>query len=207
MAKYSMDDVGSSCHVHSSIWDATGHTSVTADGAGAHGMSGAFQSYVAGMLTTAREFSLLFAPTVNSYKRYQPGSWAPTAVAWGGDNRTCGLRLVGHGSGMRVETRIPGADANPYLAFAGVIAGGLHGIEKGLSLEEPFVGNAYESTTVPRIPWNIVEAIDLLEGSVVAREAFGELAHHHMVTTAKHEWSNFNKTVTDWELRRNFERW
>jgi glutamine synthetase len=207
MAKYSMADVGSSCHVHSSIWDSTGHTSITADGSGSHGMSGVFRSYLAGMLSTAREFSLLFAPTVNSYKRYQPGSWAPTAVAWGSDNRTCGLRLVGHGAGMRVETRIPGADANPYLAFAGVIAGGLHGIEQGLTLEEPFVGNAYESTSVPRIPWNIVEAIDLLEGSQVAKAAFGELAHHHMVTSAKHEWSYFNKTVTDWELRRNFERW
>ena len=207
MAKYSMDDVGSSCHVHASIWDATTDTSATADPAGRNGMSAPFRSYLAGMLATAREFSLLFAPTVNSYKRYQPGSWAPTAVAWGSDNRTCGLRLVGHGSGMRVETRIPGADANPYLAFAGAIAGGLHGIEQGLTLEDPFVGNAYESTSVARIPWNIVEAIDLLEGSQAAKDSFGELAHSHLVTTARHEWSYFNKTVTDWELRRNFERW
>ena len=207
MAKYSMNDVGSSCHVHSSIWDTATDHSVTADTAGTYGMSVPFQSYLAGMLSTAREFSWLFAPTVNSYKRYQPGSWAPTAVAWGSDNRTCGLRLVGHGSGMRVETRIPGADANPYLAFAAVIAGGLHGIESGLTLEQPFIGNAYESTSVARIPWNIVEAIELLEGSQVAKDSFGALAHSHMVTTAKHEWSYFNKTVTDWELRRNFERW
>ena len=211
MAKYTMDDVGSSCHIHSSIWDAASDKSVTADPDGSHGgnhgMSHSFRHYLAGMLATAREFAWMFAPTVNSYKRYQPGSWAPTAVAWGSDNRTCGLRLVGHGSGMRVETRIPGADANPYLAFAAVIAGGLHGIDKRLELEDPFVGNAYESTTVERIPWNIVEAIDLLEGSKAAKDAFGELAHDHMVTTAKHEWSYFNKTVTDWELRRNFERW
>ena len=149
----------------------------------------------------------MFAPTVNSYKRYQPGSWAPTAVAWGRDNRTCGLRLVGHGAGTRVETRIPGADANVYLAFAAVIAGGLHGIEQGLTLDAPFEGNAYESKDVPRIPWNLVEAIELLDQSVVAKAAFGDDVHHHMVTTARHEWSQFNKAVTDWELRRNFERW
>lgn len=149
----------------------------------------------------------MFAPTVNSYKRYQLGSWAPTAVAWGADNRTCGLRLVGHGQGLRVESRIPGADANPYLAFAAVIAGGLHGIEAGLELEAPFQGNAYESKEVPRIPWNIVEAIDLLKNSAAAKAAFGEEVVHHMVTTAEHEWLSFNKTVTDWELRRNFERW
>lgn len=205
MAKWSMDDVGSSCHVHSSIWD--GETSRCAGTDGPYGMSGAFASYVAGMVGTAQELSWLFAPTVNSYKRYQLGSWAPTAVAWGTDNRTCGLRVVGHGPGMRVESRVPGADANPYLAFAGVIAGGLHGIEHGLTLEAPFAGNAYESKDVPRIPWNIVEAIELLEASAVARNAFGDDVLHHFVTTARHEWMSFNKTVTDWELRRNFERW
>ncbi len=207
MAKYTMDDVGSSCHIHSSIWESATDRSVTADANAAHGMSPKFQSYLAGMLSTAREFSWLFAPTVNSYKRYQPGSWAPTAVAWGSDNRTCGMRLVGHGAAMRVESRIPGADANPYLAFAAVIAGGLHGIERELTLEAPFEGNAYESATVPRIPWNIVEAIDLLKRSDVAKSAFGEEVVHHLVTTAEHEWSQFNKAVTDWELRRNFERW
>ena len=205
MAKWSMDDVGSSCHVHSSIWE--GDASRCAGTDGPYGMSAVFASYVAGMVATAREMSWLFAPTVNSYKRYQLGSWAPTAVAWGTDNRTCGLRVVGHGSGMRVESRIPGADANPYLAFAGVIAGGLHGIERGLALNAPFSGNAYESKDVPRIPWNIVEAIDLLEGSPVAQHAFGDDVLHHFVTTARHEWLSFNKTVTDWELRRNFERW
>ena len=207
MAKYSMNDVGSSCHVHASLWDASTDRSVTADASGTYGMSERFRQYLAGMIATAREFSWMFAPTVNSYKRYQPGSWAPTAVAWGMDNRTCGLRLVGRGAALRVETRIPGADANPYLAFAAVIAGGLHGIENNLPLESPFEGNAYESTSVERIPWNIVQAIDLLEHSDAARHAFGQLAHEHMVTTAKHEWAYFNKTVTDWELRRNFERW
>ena len=108
---------------------------------------------------------------------------------------------------MRVETRVPGADANPYLAFAGVIAGGLHGIENQLELEPAFVGNAYESKSVTRIPWNIVEAIERLEASAAAQAAFGDDVVHHFLTTAKHEWMQFNKTVTDWELRRNFERW
>lgn len=206
MAKYTMSDVGSSCHIHTSLWDSETDTP-SAPGEGPHHLSPAFASYLAGMIATAREMSWMFAPTVNSYKRYQPGSWAPTAVAWGRDNRTCGLRLVGHGGGTRVESRIPGADANPYLAFAAVIAGGLHGIEQGLSLEDPFVGNAYESKEVARIPWNIVEAIELLDQSVVAKSAFGDDVHHHMVTTARHEWMQFNKAVTDWELRRNFERW
>ena len=206
MAKYTMDDVGSSCHVHSSLWNLADDTAAD-PGDGAHGMSAAFSSYLAGMVATAREFSWLFAPTVNSFKRYQLGSWAPTAVAWGIDNRTCGLRVAGHGSGLRVESRIPGADANPYLAFAGVIAGGLHGIEQGLTLEAPFVGNAYESKDVARIPWNIVESIELLETSEAAKTAFGDDVLHHFVTTARHEWMQFNKAVTDWELRRNFERW
>jgi glutamine synthetase len=206
MAKYSMADVGSSCHIHSSLWSLDGDRPAS-PGDGDHHLSPTFASYLAGMITTAQELSWMFAPTVNSYKRYQPGSWAPTAVAWGRDNRTCGLRLVGHGPGTRVETRIPGADANVYLAFAAVIAGGLHGIEQGLTLDAPFQGNAYESKEVPRIPWNIVEAIELLENSSVAKSAFGDDVHHHMVTTARHEWSQFNKAVTDWELRRNFERW
>ena len=207
MAKYTMDDVGSSCHVHSSLWNLADDSAADADSADPHKMSAPFEQYLAGMLSTAREFSWLFAPTVNSFKRYQPGSWAPTAVAWGMDNRTCGLRIAGHGSGLRVESRIPGADANPYLAFAGVIAGGLHGLQQGLALEAPFVGNAYESKDVPRIPWNIVESIELLEGSDAAVAAFGEDVVHHFVTTARHEWMQFNKAVTDWELRRNFERW
>jgi glutamine synthetase len=207
MAKYSMADVGSSCHVHSSIWDAETGRSVVAGEGGPAGMSTLFSQYLAGNLATAKEFSWLFAPTVNSYKRYQPGSWAPTAVAWGTDNRTCGFRMVGHGQGMRVETRVPGADANPYLAFAGVVAGGLHGIENKLELEAPFAGNAYESKVVPRIPWNIVEAIESMEGSTAAQAAFGDDVVYHFITTAKHEWAQFNTAVTDWELRRNFERW
>lgn len=206
MAKYDFADTGSSCHIHSSLWSLDGETAVFDDHHGPHGMSETFQHYLAGQIATAREFSLLWAPTINSYKRFQLGSWAPTGVGWGIDNRTLGFRKVGHGKGTRVECRIPGADANSYFAFAGAIAGGLHGIRNKMELGEPFVGNGYEAPDIPRIPWSIVEAIDLWERSEVARECFGDDVHHHILTMAKAEWMSFNQTVTDWELRRYFER-
>jgi glutamine synthetase len=143
---------------------------------------------------------------VNSYKRYQPESWAPTALAWGRDNRTCGFRIVGHGPSLRVESRIPGADCNPYLAFAATIAAGLHGIEAGLEPPPPLAGNAYATAGVETVPRSIVEAIEALEGSELARRAFGEEVHHHLVNTARQEWLAFCASVTDWELRRNFEQ-
>jgi glutamine synthetase len=206
MAKYDFADTGSSCHIHSSLWSLDGETSVFDDHHGPHGMSETFQQYLAGQIATAREFSLLWAPTINSYKRFQLGSWAPTGVGWGIDNRTLGFRKVGHGKGTRVECRIPGADANSYFAFAGAIAGGLHGIRNKMELGEPFVGNGYEAPDIPRIPWSIVEAIELWERSEVARECFGDDVHHHILTMAKAEWMAFNQTVTDWEMRRYFER-
>ena len=206
MAKYDMDEVGSSCHVHSSLWDTKGLTSLMWDEAGQHNMSTDFRHWLGGLVHCSRELTLLFAPTVNSYKRYQPDSWAPTAVAWGLDNRTCGLRLVGHGQGYRVESRIPGADVNSYLAFAGVIAAGLWGIEHELDPGDPFVGNAYTDPSVGRIPSTLVEAIELFRHSDVAKAAFGEDVHHHILNTAEQEWAAFNRTVTDWELRRNFEQ-
>ena len=126
----------------------------------------------------------MFAPTVNSYKRYQPESWAPTALAWGRDNRTCGFRLVGHGQGFRIESRIPGADCNPYLAFAATIAAGLHGIENKIEPPPMLVGNAYEAPDIPHVPWNIVDAISEFERSEVATRAFGEAVHQHLVHTA-----------------------
>ena len=147
-----------------------------------------------------------FAPYVNSYRRYVPDSWAPTAVAWGEDNRTCGFRTVGSGSSRRVESRIPGADVNPYLALAAAIAGGLWGIEHELELEPAFTGNAYQATELPRIPSTLAEAIDGLAGSEVAAEAFGPEVHHHLLNTARQEWAAANRVVTDWELARNFER-
>ena len=146
------------------------------------------------------------APTVNSYRRYVPGSWAPTAAVYGEDNRTCGFRLVGHGAGRRVESRIPGADVNPYLVLAGAIAAGLYGIDHELEPGDPYPVNAYEATDVPRIPSTLVEAIDALRHSEVALEAFGPDVHHHLLNTAEQEWLASNRHVTDWELARNFER-
>ncbi|MBP7628881.1 MAG: glutamine synthetase [Acidimicrobiales bacterium] len=206
MAKYAMDEVGSSCHIHSSVWDREGARSLMWDEAAPHHLSDTFRHWLGGLVHASRELSLLFAPTVNSYKRFQPDSWAPTAVAWGLDNRTCGLRLVGHGQGYRVESRIPGADVNSYLAFAGVIAAGLWGIEHQLDPGEPFVGNAYTDPDVAHIPSTLVESIDLFRGSEVARWAFGDEVHHHILNTAEQEWASFNRAVTDWELRRNFEQ-
>jgi glutamine synthetase len=206
MAKWTMADVGSSCHIHASLWNADGSASVSGDDSRPSHMSVRFERFLAGLLATHQDLALTLAPTVNSYKRFQLGSWAPTAVVWGRDNRTCGLRAVGHGSGTRIETRVPGADANPYIAMAGVIAGGLHGIEKKLKLPPAFQGNAYEATDIPRIPWNIVEATARWRSSEVARQAFGADVHHHLLNLAEQEWQHFNKAVTDWELRRNFER-
>lgn len=206
MAKPTMADVGSSCHLHASLWDERGATSVFDDPSRPHGMSETFEHFLAGMIATARDFSLLWAPTVNSYRRFQPGSWAPTGISWGIDNRTLGFRKVGLGPSTRIESRIPGADANSYLAFAGVIAGGLHGIRQGLALGEPFSGNGYQAADMERIPWNLPDAIDLWRSSSIARECFGEEVHHWILRSAESEWEAFNQSVTDWELIRYFER-
>jgi glutamine synthetase len=206
MAKWTMADVGSSCHIHASLWNADGSAPASADPTRLSRMSEPFEHFMAGVLATHADFSVTLAPTVNSYKRFQLGSWAPTALVWGRDNRTCGLRAVGEGTGTRIETRVPGADANPYIAMAGVIAGGMHGIEHQLPLEAPFTGNAYEATDVPRIPWNIVEAIERWRDSAAARQSFGDDVHFHLQHSAEQEWRQFNAAVTDWEVRRNFER-
>ena len=210
MAKWTMDDVGSSCHVHTSLWDAESGDPLMADGSGSashpSGLSTVGRRFLAGQLHAARELAWMAAPTVNSYRRYVPGSWAPTAVVYGEDNRTCGFRLVGHGAGRRVESRIPGADVNPYLVLAGAIAAGLYGIDHELEPGEPFARNAYEATDVTRIPSTLVEAIDELRRSPVALEAFGPDVRHHLLNTAEQEWAASNRYVTDWELARNFER-
>ncbi len=216
MAKWDMNDAGSSCHIHSSLWTMDGETALF-DGHNEHdhesgpdhdhhGMSTIFRHYLAGLIATSQEFALLWAPTINSYKRFQPASWAPTGIGWGVDNRTLGYRLVGHGKGTRVECRIPGSDANSYLAFAGILAGGLYGIRNALELGDPFDGNGYEAKDIPRIPWNIRDAIELWENSTIAKECFGDDVHHHILTAAKGEWMAFNQAVTDWELRRYWER-
>jgi glutamine synthetase len=215
MAKWTMDDVGSSCHVHTSLWDAESGDPLmapTTDGHGGgdeshpSGLSAVGRHFLAGQLHAARQLAWMAAPTVNSYRRYVPGSWAPTAAVYGEDNRTCGFRLVGHGAGRRVESRIPGADVNPYLVLAAAIAAGLYGIDHELEPGDPYPVNAYEATDVPRIPSTLVEAIAELRDSPVALEAFGPDVHHHLLNTAEQEWLASNRHVTDWELARNFER-
>ncbi len=206
MAKWSITEVGSSCHVHASVWDAQSGAPLMGGDEGPSQLSQVGRQFVAGLLAGARQLTWLWAPYVNSYKRYVPGSWAPTAAVWGVDNRTCGFRLVGHGEARRVECRIPGADVNPYLALAAIIAAGLWGVEHGLELAAPFEGNAYNATDVPRVPSTLVEAIAELESSPIAVHAFGNDVHHHLLNTARQEWIRSNMTVTDWELGRNFER-
>jgi len=206
MAKWSMAEVGSSCHIHASVWDADSGASLMAGDDAPSALSEVGRQFVAGLIDSARQLTWLWAPYVNSYKRYVPGSWAPTAAVWGVDNRTCGFRLVGHGESRRVECRIPGADVNPYLALAGILAAGLWGVEQGLALPPPFEGNAYRATDVARVPTTLVEAIAELESSPVAAHAFGDDVHHHLLNTARQEWVRANQTVTDWELGRNFER-
>src|SRR6478735_5461296 len=200
MAKYDERE-GNSCHIHLSFRGKDG-SAVMADG---EGMSPMAEAFVAGQLAHMAELTLLFAPNVNSYKRYQVGSFAPTAIKWGYDNRTCAFRLVGHGLGLRLENRVPGGDVNPYLAVAGIIAAGLDGIDRGLTLEPPFEGNAYETDT-DRVPDSLAAAAALWSGSAWVRETFGEEVQAHYANMARVELDAFNRTVTDWERRRNFER-
>ena len=207
MAKWSMAEAGSSCHIHSSVWDADGSESLMWDDQDPDHMSETFRHYLGGLMSTAREMAWMFAPSVNSYKRYQAESWAPTAIAVGADNRTCGFRMIGEHKSFRIESRIPGADVNPYLAFAATIAGGLHGIENKIEPPDIFRGNAYEAKDVERVPSSLHEAIACFEGSEVARGVFGDFVFEHLLNTARQEQSIFdNNVVTDWELTRYFER-
>jgi glutamine synthetase len=192
---------GNSCHIHLSLRGEDG-TAVFADG---HEFSDTFNHFLAGQLACLRELTLFFAPNINSYKRFAKGSFAPTAVAWGKDNRTCSMRVVGHGSSLRVENRLAGGDVNPYLAIAAMIAAGLHGIENELSLEDEFVGNAYEADK-PHVPTNLREAQELFAESEAARNAFGVDVVEHYLNMARVEIEAFEAAVTDWERYRNFER-
>ena len=203
MAKYDERE-GNSCHIHLSLRGTDGST-VFADDGREGGHSDVFDHFLAGVQATLRELTYFYAPNINSYKRFQPGSFAPTAIAWGRDNRTCALRVVGHGSGLRVENRVPGGDVNQYLAVAALIAGGLYGIEHELELEPRFDGNAYASDKA-RVPTTLVEARELLLGSAVARAAFGDEVVEHYAHAAQVEVDAFNRAVTDWELIRGFER-
>jgi glutamine synthetase len=190
---------GNSCHIHCSLQNEDGSGSVFADD------ETTFHRFVAGQLACLRELTLFFAPQVNSYKRFVEGSFAPTAVAWGHDNRTCSMRVVGHGQGLRVENRLPGADVNPYLALAAMIAAGLHGIDNELPLEAPFEGNAYEADK-EHVPHTMYAARDLFAESQVARDAFGQEVVDHYLNRAKVELDAFEAAVTDWEKFRGFER-
>lgn len=204
MAKPNERD-GNSCHIHLSLRGQDDST-IFWEGEGKEGKrSKLYDHFIAGVLTTMREFTLFYAPNINSYKRFAYGSFAPTTVAWGVDNRTCSVRVVGHGAGARMENRLPGGDANPYLALSAMMAGGLYGIEHKLTLEEMTVGNAYDSDK-PQVPHTLREARDALDQSHIAREVFGEEVVKHYVHNADIELRAFDAAVTDWELRRGFER-
>ena len=200
MAKYDERE-GNSCHVHMSLRGQDGSMVFdTGDGP-----TTLFEQFVAGVQATMYDFTLLYAPNINSYKRFAEGSFAPTAIAWGRDNRTCSLRVVGHGAGLRVENRLPGGDMNPYLGLAGMLAGGLHGIDNELELEPPMEGNAYESDK-RHVPHTLQEARDAFAASDVARSAFGDPVVDHYLNAADVELTAFNAAVTDWERFRGFER-
>jgi glutamine synthetase len=197
MAKPHHEWIGNSCHIHASLWR---------DGDNAFaGESPVFKQFLAGQIAGLKELAIFVAPTVNSYKRYAAGSWAPTTLAWGHDNRTCGFRIVGHGGSVRAETRIPGGDVNPYLGFAALLAAGLHGIENELELPPPLEGNAYESDA-ERFPGSLYDAIDELERGELARAAFGDDVVDHYLNYARAEQRLFDSVVTGYERERMFER-
>ncbi len=202
------DREGNSCHIHLSLREADADGGLARPilaGDGTSGMSRLGEQFLAGQIAAMREFSLLYAPNINSYKRFVPGSFAPTAVRWGVDNRTCALRLVGHGPSLRAENRVPGGDVNPYLAVAGMIAAGLHGIDSELTLEDAYAGNAYADGG-PRMPHTLRDALELWENSELAKQAFGPEVVAHYANYARVELTAFDAAVTDWELRRGFER-
>ncbi|GAA3575137.1 glutamine synthetase family protein [Amycolatopsis ultiminotia] len=202
MAKYNERE-GNSCHIHLSLRSASGDPVLAGDSE--HGFSPLMEHFLAGQLAALRELTGFFAPNINSYKRFVRGSFAPTAIAWGTDNRTCALRVVGHGESLRVENRVPGGDVNPYLAVAALVAAGLHGIENELPLEPEFSGNAYASGK-PAVPSTLGEAAAALDRSQIARDAFGDDVVDHYLNAARVELEAFERTVTDWERIRGFER-
>ena len=203
MAKPSMTEPGSSCHIHTSLWQ--GGRNVFWDAKRKTG-SKLFRQFLGGLLKYSRELCLFFAPTINSYKRYQSASWAPTKLAWAFDNRTVGFRVVGAGNSFRIENRMPGADANPYLAFAATLAAGMAGVEEQLDCGGPYEGNAYVDATLASLPKTLREAADLLDQSKLARRVLGDAVVDFYVHTARLEVQAFDNVVTDWERQRYFER-
>lgn len=205
MAKLHSAQAGNGFHIHTSIWDTEKEKNLFWDKKSS-APSELFRQFLGGLMAYSRELTYFSAPTINSYKRFQPGSWAPTAIVCGGDNRTCGFRIVGHENSLRIENRMPCADANPYLAFAATLAAGLRGIEEKLDCGEIFQGNAYADPTLPRLPFSLEEATNLLDKSAMAREAFGNDVINFYVHTARCEVNAFAQAVTDWEKARYFEQ-
>ncbi len=203
MAKTSEKDIGSSCHIHSSLRSAETGESAFVDGGEE---TDVFRHYLGGLRARIRELALFVAPSVNSYKRYATESWAPTSISWGRDNRTCGFRIVGHGQSHRVECRIPGADVNPYLGYAALLAAGLDGIENATDPGPELIGNAYEAGEAEPFPSTLREAVELWEASEFARAAFGEDVWKHYLNYGRTEQRLFDQVVTDYERRRMFER-
>lgn len=207
MAKWRYDLAGSSSHVHGSLWDAAGKKPLFFDPKAEYGMSTLMRQYMAGQLAYARDITYFLAPFINSYKRFQVGTFAPTRAVWSNDNRTAGFRLCGENSkAIRVECRIGGADLNPYLAFAALIAAGLAGIEQKLELEAPFVGDAYAGRKLREIPKTLREATEALRKSKMLRAALGDQVVEHYLHAAEWEQLEYDRRITDWELKRGFER-
>ena len=208
MAKWRYDLAGSSSHIHASLWDSAGKTPLFLDSNAEYGMSDLMRRFVAGQLAYAREITWFLAPYVNSYKRFQVGTFAPTRAIWSLDNRTAGFRLCGADSkAIRIECRIGGADLNPYLAFAALIAAGLAGIEQNLTLEPAYVGDAYQDKALREVPKTLREATALMKSSKMLRQAFGDGVIDHYVHTAEWEQFEYDRRITDWELKRGFERY
>jgi glutamine synthetase len=198
MAKFAADGAGSSCHIHLSLW--RGGKNAFA------GRSDTFRWFLGGWIAHAPEVMPFYAPTVNSYKRFVDASWAPTRLAWSNDNRTAGFRVVGEGESLRIECRIPGADANPYLALAASLASGLDGIANRTEPPEAFVGDVYAARILPRVPHTLAEAVELFSKSAFAKKTFGDDVVEHYTHFFRTEVAAYDKAVTDWELKRYFER-
>jgi glutamine synthetase len=206
MAKYAADQAGSSCHIHLSLWQKNQNAFAGKQRLGPISCSESFRWFLGGWIAHAPEMMVFYAPTVNSYKRYRAGSWAPTRLAWSDDNRTAGFRVVGEGNALRIECRIPGADCNPYLAFAASLASGLDGIANKIEPPPIFEGDVYAAQALPRVPSTLHEATDLFEKSHFAKSAFGEEVAEHYLHFYRMEQQAYDKAVTDWERKRYFER-
>jgi glutamine synthetase len=206
MAKFAAEQAGSSCHVHMSLWRDDESAFAGEQAVGSVNGSDLFRHFAGGWLQRIPELMVLLAPTVNSYKRYQSGSWAPTRLAWSVDNRTAGVRVVGKGDALRLECRVPGADCNPYLTYAALLAAGLDGIEHGTEPPDLFVGDVYATDEIPRVPGSLLEAVDLFENSEFANRVFGEAIVQHYSHFFRVEQQAYERSVSDWERERYFER-